>query len=268
MNEQRTEAYLNLINQLLGCPSGEETEILNANVDLIDAGLVQMMEQVAKVLAERGDENAAEYLRNVARQLAEVMGFNSPNPPAEFPTREGEEVNFLLQVLQATEESNGNPEVVYPLLQANLNLLNDNFAQVLRYWAEATLPEVEADVAQGIAAIIVNFSNLIQQFPLGSRTSNLEIAIAGYEALLTGFTRDTYPEAWATLQNNLGNAYRDRIRGDKAENIEQAIAAYSAALQVNTREAFPIDWAMAQNNLGIAYRNRIRGDKAENIEQA
>jgi len=69
-------------------------------------------------------------------------------------------------------------------------------------------------------------------------------------------------------QNNLGTAYRDRIRGDRAENIEKAIAAYTNALEVRTRDALPYDWAMTQNNLGTAYRDRIRGDRAENIEKA
>jgi CHAT domain-containing protein len=76
------------------------------------------------------------------------------------------------------------------------------------------------------------------------------------------------PVDWAMTQNNLANAYRERIKGDKAENIEQAIAAYTAALGVYTREALPVDWAMTQNNLANAYRERIKGDKAENIEQA
>ncbi|MEG3973157.1 tetratricopeptide repeat protein, partial [Microcoleus sp. herbarium8] len=69
-------------------------------------------------------------------------------------------------------------------------------------------------------------------------------------------------------QNNLGNAYSDRIRGEKAENIETAISAFQAALEVYTREAFPQDWAMIQNNLGNAYSHRIKGKKAENIETA
>ncbi|MEH2065194.1 MAG: CHAT domain-containing protein, partial [Nostoc sp.] len=69
-------------------------------------------------------------------------------------------------------------------------------------------------------------------------------------------------------QNNLGNAYRNRILGERAENIELAIAAYNQALEVCTRSAFPVDWAMTQNNLGIAYKDRILGERAENIELA
>jgi CHAT domain-containing protein len=69
-------------------------------------------------------------------------------------------------------------------------------------------------------------------------------------------------------QNNLGNAYCDRILGDKAQNLEKAIASYEAALQVRKRDALPQDWAMTQNNLGLAYLYRILGDKAQNLEES
>ncbi len=69
-------------------------------------------------------------------------------------------------------------------------------------------------------------------------------------------------------QNNLGNAYRSRIRGERADNLEKAIAAYNLSLEVYTRDAFPEDWAMTQNNLGTAYSDRIRGERADNLEKA
>jgi predicted LPLAT superfamily acyltransferase len=49
-------------------------------------------------------------------------------------------------------------------------------------------------------------------------------------------------------QNNLANAYFNRIRGEKPKNIEMAIEFYNAALEIYTREVFPQDWAMTQNN--------------------
>ncbi len=48
-------------------------------------------------------------------------------------------------------------------------------------------------------------------------------------------------------QNNLGNAYSERIKGDKADNLELAIDAYTQALQVYTCESFPEEWADTQN---------------------
>jgi tetratricopeptide (TPR) repeat protein len=82
------------------------------------------------------------------------------------------------------------------------------------------------------------------------------------------YTRQAYPEQWAATQNNLGNAYRNRIRGERAENLEQAILHYQQALEVYTRQAYPEQWAATQNNLGNAYLERIRGERAENLEQA
>ena len=48
MEENRLQAYLELIQALLNCPSGEETQILQANSELVDEGLVQVMQQVAE----------------------------------------------------------------------------------------------------------------------------------------------------------------------------------------------------------------------------
>ncbi|MBE9004236.1 hypothetical protein IQ259_04135 [Fortiea sp. LEGE XX443] len=45
-------------------------------------------------------------------------------------------------------------------------------------------------------------SHLIQQFPLGDKASNMEIAITGYEVALTVYTREALPVGWATTQNN------------------------------------------------------------------
>ncbi|MEH2275502.1 MAG: hypothetical protein V7K40_12120 [Nostoc sp.] len=175
---------------------------------------------------------------------------------------------FLIEILQATDDSNGDAQVIYPLLAANTNKLNHIFADLLRRWATNTLAEAEPDTAEYIAEAIVIFSNRISDFPLGSKANNMEIVIAGYEIALTVYTKSAFPVDWAGMQNNLGIAYRNRILGERAENIEFAIAAYSAALEVYTKSAFPVDWAGTQNNLGIAYRERIFGERAENIESA
>ncbi|MEH1904110.1 MAG: hypothetical protein V7L04_22535, partial [Nostoc sp.] len=261
MSEQRLQAYYQLIESLLNCPNREESEILAANTELLDAGFLQMLAAVAEHFAQHGDENIANWLRNLATQLT---------PETSPITQEDIETygQFLIEILQATAESNGDAQVIYPLLAANTDKLNHIFAELLRRWATNTLAEAEPDTATSIAAVIVEFSNLIQQFALGSKASNMEIAIAGYEIALTVYTHGAFPQDWAMTQNNLGNAYGNRIFGERAENIELAIAAYSAALEIYTRSAFPQQWADTQNNLGNAYRNRIFGERAENIELA
>jgi CHAT domain-containing protein len=270
MDEQRLQAYQQLIQQLLSCPHGEEAAILQSNRELLDVGFLQVVVRVAETFTQQGEENTANWLLALASQLSEELDIPL-TPEPETPVNEADintYLQFLSEVLQATAESRGNPQVVYPLLAANKDKLNLTFVELLQLLATKTLEEAEPDTANSIAVVIGNFSDLIQQFPLGNKADNMEIAITGYEIAFTVFTRDTSPKQWGTLQNNLGNAYSDRIRGDKADNLEKAIAAYNAALEVYTRTDFPVEWAMTQNNLGAAYLNRIRGDKAENLEIA
>lgn len=74
MTEQRQKLYLNLIEQLLSCPNGEEPEILDAHPDLLDADLVKTLVQVATVMAHEDNQDAAKFLIHVARQLAIQLG--------------------------------------------------------------------------------------------------------------------------------------------------------------------------------------------------
>jgi tetratricopeptide (TPR) repeat protein len=261
MDENLLQAYLKLIQALLDCPIGEEAQILVTNWDVVDYGLVQTAIEVAEELQHKGDINAAYFLISIAYHLAQALGLisSTPKPESQF--------FFLMLVLEETSDCNGNPQRVYKLLQDNLELLDDNFAAVLQSWASTTMVQVELRQAQYIAAVICNFSNLMQQFSFGNRARSLEIAIAGYEIVTTIYTREAFPENWAMIQNNLGIAY-DRINKDRVQNLEDAIRCFNLALQVYTREAFPEDWAAIQNNLGIAYTDRIKGYKAENIESA
>jgi tetratricopeptide (TPR) repeat protein len=173
---------------------------------------------------------------------------------------------FLREVLQATITSGGDPRKLYPLLKENRDKLDDKLAQLLQRWATTILEDAKLDEAKYLAAVIVEFSRLTQQFPLGNKASNMEIVIIGYEVALTVYTRDAFPYEWAMTQNNLADAYNDRIRGERAENLEQAITCLHEALKVYTFEAFPYEWARAQNNLAVAYSGRIRGEQAENLE--
>lgn len=275
MDENRLQAYLNLIQVLLSCPSGEENSILNTNQVLVDTGLVQTMEQVAGVLAKQGNQKAADSLIDVARQLTEALRLSRSvtdrvaGQDEALPTNKQEEyLIFLDEIYQATLESNSDPQVVYPLLAANLDKLNDDFAALLRRVITDTLSQVEPEQAQSIAAVMGNFSDLMREFPQGDRASNLEIAIAGCEVAAIIFTPEAFPKDWATNRNNLAAAYTKRVRFDREENLEKAIAAYEQALLVYTQKEFPQEWARTQSNLGNAYSYRIHGERAKNLERA
>ncbi len=295
MNKQNNKNHRNLIEQLINCANKREiNEIIRNNFDDIDINFLRVLQQEGVRLQQEDNSDKGNLLKDIVRQLAEFLGIEKDelriaeiessklplkidgNTSLSTPSimtsssvpRSESQRHFLLRVLQATHESQGNPQVVYPLLQGNLNLLDDNFAQVLRNYAAATFSTIKLDTAHATAVAILSFSNMIGQFPLGKRAINLEIAIAGYEAIILFFTNGTFPFELALTQMNLGNIYIGRIRGEKAENLELAIQAYQQALLAFTREAFPTNWAETQTNLGSAYSNRSVGKKADNFEQA
>jgi len=74
MNEQRAQAYVNLIEQLLACTDDEElNNILQANQELIDPEFLQVMENYATWLEQQGNNNPAAWLRNIAQQLRQFL---------------------------------------------------------------------------------------------------------------------------------------------------------------------------------------------------
>jgi tetratricopeptide (TPR) repeat protein len=277
MNEDRIQAALTLIQALLDSPN-ETADILNQNLELLDADFLNVMAAVVQQLETGGNGDAAEFLKTRMIPLVAVLGLVEGEKKVQREMEsEGEmseaEKTEALRVLQCvwSEIAGGyNIPSIHGILQENLAVVNNwqIYPQLFAQLITATLAQAEVDTCKMLAAFLGEFGNIIQQFPLGNRLGNLEIGIAAYENALQVFTREAFPQDWATTQNNLANAYSDRIRGEKADNLEQAIAGYENALQVFTREAFPQDWATTQNNLANAYSDRIRGEKADNLEQA
>ena len=64
------------------------------------------------------------------------------------------------------------------ILQANLELLDDEFAEYLREWATETMPDLDAEQAETRAKILYNLDIRFSSLQQGSRRSNIEIAIA------------------------------------------------------------------------------------------
>ncbi|WP_186440509.1 hypothetical protein, partial [Planktothrix tepida] len=62
---------------------------------------------------------------------------------------------------------------------------------------------------------------------------NLKAAIACYHQALIVRQQQTYPQQWATTNNNLGTAYSDLAAIENTqENLKAAIACYHKALIV------------------------------------
>ncbi|KAF3889403.1 MULTISPECIES: hypothetical protein [Nostocales] len=72
--EERHKLYCELIEKLLRCPNGQEPEILEAHLELIDPGLIQTMLQVATGFAHQGNQDGAKFLIHVTKELSKQLG--------------------------------------------------------------------------------------------------------------------------------------------------------------------------------------------------
>ena len=172
-----------------------------------------------------------------------------------------EYAEFIGELLQAELDSDSDNKVIYPILKQRQHLLNARFAETLQQVAQNLRADENPETIELIVALIEKLSIHIKNFRLGSKANNIELAITGYQIVLNN--REPGSEMFAQTQNNLANAYRDRINGSRAENLEWAIKFYRAALTVRTLEDFPEKWAMTQNNLAAAYSDRIKGSRAK-----
>jgi len=201
MDQQRLQAYVGLIEQLLGCPQGQEEELLQANRELVDAGLLTVMEQVAAHLESQGSSNA-QWLRGFAAPLAQALGLGL-GPAATIGARDARQ--FLLETLQLVAEKQGNSQQIYPVwAQQQVRFNEELLAAMPTVIAQLFQQNVEQQTS--IAADLVNLGNLINQFPLGTRWLNLELGIAAYEQALTVRTQSALPVEWAQTTNNLAIA--------------------------------------------------------------
>ena len=68
------EKYYDLIDDILRCPAGQEPDVLEQRPDLLDAGLVVTLIQVATSMAHNNQQDSAKCLVHVARELAKELG--------------------------------------------------------------------------------------------------------------------------------------------------------------------------------------------------
>ncbi len=183
-----------------------------------------------------------------------------------IPTRHA--TKFMGAFRRCLVKVKGDEHKIHQFFNKHLDQLDESLLAALPHLLSKLAPDPLLQDRENVAYLLMSFGAFITEFPSGDRALNLELSLAATHTALKALPRESHPQEWAGIHNNLGVAYQGRILGDRAENLEQAIAASKLALQVFTHKAFPEDWAGIQNNLGSAYRDRIRGDRAENLEQA
>jgi hypothetical protein len=72
---------------------------------------------------------------------------------------------------------------------------------------------------------------------------------------LEEWKRESFPQAWALVQHNLGNLLLDLgQREARSDRLEEAVVAFSLALEERTQQYGPLDWATTTAMLGKAQR--------------
>ena len=218
MEENRAQAYLQLIHTLLNSPNGEEPQILQDNSELLDRGFLETCELVASTLAEQGGQNGANFLRNLANQLWQLIDMNDNGDNKNSAGENFQEyANFFLELLQAEQDSNSDITVIYPMLDQRQHLLNARFAEILQQVCQKLIAGENSQTISSIIGLMENLSTHISEFPRGNRAHNMEIAITGYQIVLNN--REPGSEKWTQTQNNLATAYNNRVNGSLAENL-------------------------------------------------
>jgi hypothetical protein len=121
----RAESYLMLIQNLLECPKGSEPEILAHHPELIDPGLVQIMQQVSAQLAAKGNQEVAIYLKHLAADISHMLQEQdslrpvthqpTPSDPTPAPARE-------TQAEQKSSNPDQDTEILQIIAQSLTNL--------------------------------------------------------------------------------------------------------------------------------------------------
>ena len=139
MNQQRLKAYLNLIQGLLSCPSGEEWILLRQHEELVNPELIQVMEQVATQLAVEGNLKEAKFLHNLAGQLHHILQKEVHSPSSD------EKYQAYLDLIQALLNCPRGSEG--EILQANQELIGPGLVKTIQQVARQAKVQGDRETA-------------------------------------------------------------------------------------------------------------------------
>jgi CHAT domain-containing protein/tetratricopeptide (TPR) repeat protein len=230
MNSEREQAYLNLINQLLTCPSGEEAQVLETHPELLDDGLVVAMLEEAENLRRFGQLNNANRLMNCAGIL---LGMKDNTSVAVARQAEADRL----------------------LKQGNQQYKISQFGEALQSWKQALTIYLEIGDRQGEANSIGSLGNAY--YSLGQ----FHWAVKFYKQSLE-FSREIGDrQGEANSIGSLGNAYYSLGQFPRAieqsqspkRNEFRAIEFYQQSLEFSREIGDRQGEANSIGSLGNAY---------------
>jgi tetratricopeptide (TPR) repeat protein len=225
MNSDRQQAYLNLINQLLNCPSGEEAEVLKTHPELLDDGLVVAMLEEADNLREKGKLNNANWLKNFAGLLGKV------------------DDDFLAGIALKAEADR-------LLDQGYQQYAISQFREALQSWEQALTIYRQIGNSQGEANSLGNLGLAYRSL------GQYDKAIEFLEQSLVISREIGSRQGEANSLGNLGNAY------DSLGQFHKAIEFHEQSRKVSEEIGYRKGEANSLGNLGTSYQSLGEYDKA------
>jgi tetratricopeptide (TPR) repeat protein len=122
-----------------------------------------------------------------------------------------------------------------------------DLTEATKIFREDSHPELFAlcNLHLGLAYIIMPMSDEGDRIRIG-------VAVNSLRAALRIYTREEYPQEWASTQLNLANALQYLPSVHQEDNLDEAVQLYEELLQVRTPEADPIGYARILANQGNA----------------
>ncbi|MBD2337429.1 CHAT domain-containing protein [Calothrix sp. FACHB-156] len=143
MDESRLKSYLNLIQSLLDCKSGEELALLQNNQELIDIDFIQVMEQVATQAQEEGQQKAADFLQTLVKQLKKAFAVAELTDNSQ---EQGEITQTYYNLIEALLSCSNGQEG--QILKDNFDLLDLGLSETMKQVAETLMEEGEEDTSE------------------------------------------------------------------------------------------------------------------------
>ncbi|MBW4629528.1 MAG: CHAT domain-containing protein [Brasilonema octagenarum HA4186-MV1] len=228
MNEQSRQPYLNLIEAVLNCSSGEEPKIISANQNLIDARLVQIMLDYATNLATRNDIQTFERLiKIVVNLLVTLRNANFENQ--EF----SKAIKYYDQLLTICQQKS------YQQIEIILLYYIRFFYRYTNDYAKAI------ELSKRLLVIAQSFKNSFLQaetlFHLGidyQGLRDLDSARNNYErglAIAEQINSEASKKLQVDILNTLGHSYNPPYSWDLGKAIETCTKSLRIAQQIGDR---------------------------------
>lgn len=228
MNINSNQAYINLIEVLLNCPSGEELTILESNQNLINAELVQIMLDYAVNLAVKNSINASERLISTVINLLITLR-NAGSDSQEF----FKAIDYYERFLVICQERN------YQQMQIMLTYYISFFYRNIQDYAKAI------ESSKQLLAIVRNhkqdFLEAETLFHLGidyQSLSNLDEARNYYKqslAIAEQINDFAAKKLQIDILNTLGASYNPPYAWDLGKAIEICTSSMGIAKEIGYR---------------------------------